>query len=425
MIYHLPNELRLFFYALLLIGLALQSYLFVLQGLRRLNRWEKGRELFYLILQLGLVLMATYNLCKLTRMGVSDQLWISVLGYPIFFILFLRSVVIFYRDSQKVKDEITHFSILESLNKLESGLMIYSIQGQILLKNHKMEEMGFALFGRDYRDGNLLWSHIIQRAGIGADQDAMRIVLQEGSRFLEFTRDLLWMQGKPYIILMLKDITRIYQQKRIIEKKNQDLTRSYLEVEQMLENVKQVAELEEKLKLKVHLHDGLGYQYSILRYMFYNYSQREYDLDQIKPAELLEQLSMASSKTPEEQIGELIEFYIKMGIQIEIHGKIPSESEVAKAFSLITVEGITNAILHGNAKRIAIRFDEDLETYHLSIENDGLPAEEKVVEGGGIRGMRYRLAPIGGELQIQSMKPFTLLAVVKKANLKRASKLPS
>jgi signal transduction histidine kinase len=60
-------------------------------------------------------------------------------------------------------------------------------------------------------------------------------------------------------------------------------------------------------------------------------------------------------------------------------------------------ESMINAFRHGKAKNIAISFREDQRDFHVLVRDDGTGAPE-VAEGIGIRGMRERLAVLGGEL---------------------------
>jgi signal transduction histidine kinase len=62
-------------------------------------------------------------------------------------------------------------------------------------------------------------------------------------------------------------------------------------------------------------------------------------------------------------------------------------------------ESMINSFRHGHAANIAITFREDTERLHVTVRDDGKGAPE-LVEGIGIRGMRERMAGLGGELSV-------------------------
>lgn len=70
-------------------------------------------------------------------------------------------------------------------------------------------------------------------------------------------------------------------------------------------------------------------------------------------------------------------------------------------------EGVTNVIRHSGARHCAIKLASNTSDLVLSIVDDGQGG--RVVEGSGLKGMRARLAAIGGALDIKSDKNGTRL----------------
>ncbi|MEJ2705952.1 MAG: histidine kinase [Sedimentisphaerales bacterium] len=79
--------------------------------------------------------------------------------------------------------------------------------------------------------------------------------------------------------------------------------------------------------------------------------------------------------------------------------------DVSVAMNLyrIAQEAITNAIKHGNAKKILISLSAGRSHLRLTVENDGLdfPAGESFRDGMGLRIMRYRAEVINSSLDIR------------------------
>lgn len=95
------------------------------------------------------------------------------------------------------------------------------------------------------------------------------------------------------------------------------------------------------------------------------------------------------------------------GVRIELRGQEQARvATVAQAEALLRFaqEGLTNALRHGQATRIALRVENADGRLRLSVEDDGggrLP----ITEGNGLRGMRERLAAFGGALHIGQCTP--------------------
>jgi two-component system sensor histidine kinase DesK len=80
-------------------------------------------------------------------------------------------------------------------------------------------------------------------------------------------------------------------------------------------------------------------------------------------------------------------------------------------------EAVTNVIRHSRATRCEIRLEPSATALVLSVADDGKGG--KLVEGSGLKGMRARLAAIGGALEIKSDK--TGARLVATAPLETAS----
>ncbi|MFY8142843.1 MAG: sensor histidine kinase, partial [Caulobacter sp.] len=70
-------------------------------------------------------------------------------------------------------------------------------------------------------------------------------------------------------------------------------------------------------------------------------------------------------------------------------------------------EGVTNVIRHSGASRCDITLSPSLSDLVLTIADNGQGG--RLVEGSGLKGMRARLAAIGGALNVKSDKAGTRL----------------
>jgi len=74
----------------------------------------------------------------------------------------------------------------------------------------------------------------------------------------------------------------------------------------------------------------------------------------------------------------------------------------------IVQEGLTNAIKHGKADKITVSLWKDEEDVYISVRDNGVGAGD-VVEGIGLKGMRERIASLGGKLEVDGARNGFLL----------------
>jgi PAS domain S-box-containing protein len=90
-----------------------------------------------------------------------------------------------------------------------------------------------------------------------------------------------------------------------------------------------------------------------------------------------------------------------------------SSSAIAGHLYRITQESITNAIRHGQAKRIIVELFTERQMRVLQISNDGTPfslSALKSTDGLGLKGIQYRIELIGGVFSIEpDAKGFTVV----------------
>lgn len=94
----------------------------------------------------------------------------------------------------------------------------------------------------------------------------------------------------------------------------------------------------------------------------------------------------------------------------------PAEESV---MSLLVREAVTNIIRHACASRCKIEFQQNNEKTILAIEDNGRGGI--LQEGNGLRGMRERVASLGGQFQVDSSHGTRLLIEIPRKELKRES----
>jgi two-component system sensor histidine kinase DesK len=100
-----------------------------------------------------------------------------------------------------------------------------------------------------------------------------------------------------------------------------------------------------------------------------------------------------------------------VGVTLECAEPLPQvEPTAAAALTLVLREAITNIVRHARARNCRVSLTVDPRGTALRIEDDGRGGIER--EGNGLRGMRERLAALGGGLLVDSSSGTRLTATI-------------
>ena len=98
---------------------------------------------------------------------------------------------------------------------------------------------------------------------------------------------------------------------------------------------------------------------------------------------------------------------VEADVQAQITEGYPGQEAV---LAMALREAVTNVIRHANASRCEIRVETRQDELVLSVADNGRGG--RLVEGSGLKGMRARLAAVGGALQVKSGKEGARLVAV-------------
>lgn len=98
--------------------------------------------------------------------------------------------------------------------------------------------------------------------------------------------------------------------------------------------------------------------------------------------------------------------YGDMALELHLHGLEQSQSlpvEPARAAYRVAQEALTNALRHSGGTRVRICAEADPTALQLTVEDDGSGLPEDWARRGhyGLRGLRERMATLGGRLSVQ------------------------
>ena len=204
------------------------------------------------------------------------------------------------------------------------------------------------------------------------------------------------------------DVTEEYELQSELNKQNEKIMQNNKELIDSIENIEKYEKEKNLLELKNKYHDLLGQNLSILQQYLNRPNIAKDNLEEIKYMIKEMFIDIKEIKSSKDKLNELIEIHNKSGTKILLEGKLPQNEEKAIAFFEIIREAVTNAIRHANSTEVYIKIKDDTEHTKMTIRNNGKKPKAEIIENEGIKGMRRKIAQIGGKIEIITKPEFLI-----------------
>ena len=319
------------------------------------------------------------------------------------------------------KENLSAFSIKEAVDTMDFGILFYkdkgNSEGQILLSNRKMLDMMQLMTGRILYNGKEFYQMLIN----GDILECCQKDVMNSLPFYTLPDQSVWRFDLSYIqinkircaVLMASDATlhslatsHLVDQNAQLEERNRELKR-------MLKNIEQICRTEETIHAKGRVHDLLGQRISVLLRSVREHKEPDQFLLQSFANGLPEELKK-TAQAPEYSLKNLSRNFQGLGVNVYTEGNLPKDPSLHKIFYEIAAEAMTNSVRHGYATEIYIKLNENNKCWELSVTDNGLPKEEPVVEGGGLKNMRRKVLRMNGKFHYTSSPHFTITVTIPK-----------
>ncbi|MHB1828364.1 MAG: sensor histidine kinase [Steroidobacteraceae bacterium] len=181
------------------------------------------------------------------------------------------------------------------------------------------------------------------------------------------------------------------------------------------EQIEHLAQVAERERIARDLHDVLGHTLSLIvlkselagRLLHSNPQQAQREISEVEQSartalgEVRETIRGYRSEGLAAELARARATLALAGVSLECAEPLPRVEPIAESvLALVLRESVTNIVRHARATRCRLILSVDPRGTALRIEDDGRGGIEH--EGNGLRGMRERLATLGGRLAIDS-----------------------
>ena len=323
-------------------------------------------------------------------------------------------VMVIAEEISRRKTAITPSSIKESLDRLETGLCFSRPNGLVLLTNHRMNELSYAIFDRALQNADLFWNALTGEQPFDAVE---RITSGERPEF-RLPDDVIWTFHRKeldgVIQITAADTT---QQHRLVDElrmKHNELEEMNIRIRHYGDKVDEYVIARERLETRVNLHGFLGQALLMTRhYLQYESGdskriidiwQRNIDVLHLEAEPQQETDSLVSLRNAASAIG----------MQVHVSGQLPENIQQRRLIAAIGAETLTNAVRHAGANQLWIDVDETDAAYIIRYTNDGAVPAGPVTEGGGLSTARRKIEAAGGRVMIEAAPRFVLTIIFEK-----------
>lgn len=348
-------------------------------------------------------------------------------AFPFFFLTSLlyflvRSVHICLMRRQELYTQISAVSVKEAIDTLHTGLLFFRPEGDILLCNQQMDGLARRITGQPLHSGRDFQRHLEGGALTGGctremlgDQQVFR--LPDASVWSISAHDIP-MGQRTFVLLTANDVTEQWDAVTLLARQNEALERRGQELRHTIEHLRVICEAEELARSKGRVHDLLGQRISLLLRALREGQQLDEALLMDFARSLPTALREDNMLSPAHRLALLQETFRGMDVLVEVRGELPEDGAVADSFAEIAVECVTNAVRHGFATRIQFNLFQN-DCWRMTVTDNGIPPVGPIREGGGIGGMRHRIARLGGTMELYTVPRFRIeLSVPKEAERK-------
>lgn len=331
------------------------------------------------------------------------------------------SVWMLYSGIRMQRRQITRASIRESADFLPAGLCFSWPDGQPLLVNRKMEELSHLLFGESLQNGEKFWKNVCEddlgeKAYRSRLLEVPALVLPDGTAWV-FERQTIMLEGKPLMQMTASDATELYQLTSKVREENAVLRSMNARLKVYGQKVEDLAKTQERLSLKVRIHDSIGQNLLATRHLL---SQEDTGICRESAEPILQKWrrSVAMLKQeaePEKPAGALkylVDAAKSAGVTIKVDGAFPQTGSAAELIVAAGAEALTNAVRHGEAQTLWISVSQTDLVYRVSFTNDGRLPTGTLQEGGGLTGLRRRIEAAGGTIAINGNPEYMLTVTI-------------
>lgn len=329
-------------------------------------------------------------------------------------LLLLSGILRLRAVRRTLKSSVTQFSIGEALDSMPMGVAFTGDKSFVLQSNGAIHDICYRLLGMTMTDGEIVWKKI-------ETGDVVPGMSWKGGASPTITtpEGEVWMFNKTRIHSKIADINQITavnatQEQQIVEEL-EERTAQLEDMNRRLRNYNDIVDdtirREELLAAKMRVHDNMGEVLLATKVLLTN-ERGPATMDGVI-LEWKKDLGLLREEAKDEealtQVDRLKEAATHLGVDLQIVGEMPADSDIMNLVCVGIQECLTNAIQHAGADQMSVEILKKHEEYEVTYTNNGDAPKRPIMEGGGLSLLRQTAAKLNATMEYIVSPQFTLV----------------
>ena len=408
------TELTVIQRGIILIFTELILFLYFYFFLKMLTLVRKVTDILIPGLMFGITFLIFQFLVMIQEKDISPDFEIPLFSLiAVLAALMLYSFYMGVRIRRWQKNHISAMSVKEAIDRLPTGILIYTKKGSTLMMNETAIGLCRDLFGTVVVDVTQVYERLKERSDASlAGKDSGLTIRDSRGRIFEIRKKNIEIEGTELTELTTVDISRECELTEEL-KKRQDRARVLnARLKNLMATIEYVTMNRELLKLKTELHNNIGQCILTAKrcvvtpgsvdkeHMIRFWKQNIRHLIDDSPEEW-EQPYYVISKEAD-----------RLGIKLDLIGELPTEQKLIPIVDAAVSVHIGNTLKHADGTEATIAVRTTGESYVISFTNNGKQPEEEIREGGGLTNLRNEVENAGGSMEIRSVPAYELKIIL-------------
>ena len=406
----LPLSVAITLAVLLLITLWCGFFLYGLQVRSKVRRYKRIVLLGILLLILiyiQILVDIRFKNISYTSDFLSSLVKCPIGFYYLAFVLIIAAVLLLFRDYiLMLRNNITNMSIKASIDKLPTGICVYTEAGIPVIVNLAMDRISREYLGGPIFSGRRLYDSLVELS-----EDGTNILKTGDGNVYSFEKHQINIENRVCYELTVSDVTNEYNINQQLIRDNERLQEMNLRMRELNKTIDKVSLEEEILDAKVRVHDNLG-QVLLATKLYLTGSDESLEYERVLDMwrESMDFLHSIPDRDIQDEYANLWSVAEDVGVKLKCTGELPRDKERQHIVATAIHECMTNTLRHADGDEVYISVENyDRIGSKVIITNNGNVPSRVIEERGGLAHLRHLVESSGGEMIIESSPDFKLI----------------
>lgn len=306
--------------------------------------------------------------------------------------------------------------IKESFDNMPIAVCFFDKRGVVRLVNHKMLSVTDELCDNGMQTLDELRAALKSPKRAALIDESIPLYRLSDGTILKFEETAITDElGDGYTQVTAVDVTDLIERQEELKKENEELAEVNAAARRLYENMAEIVRDEEILAMKMRVHDDIGHSIIVARKAL---AENESIEELKKNASTWENsIELLYHSNFESETTDDLDYALKraeaLGVKVIIGGDFPKHEKLRYLFSLAIRECVNNCVKHAGGNEVYVSVHHGYKEYTLEITNNGKMPSHRIVEGGGLSGLRKRFEACGGKMSVGAFPRFTLTVSLK------------